>query len=256
MPTLSELSSRLFRDVQANHRETVIALDALEEERRSALERIPGAAAVLETWRQATADAEAGREQALARIEQEFAAAEHEAGERRRTHLAQVQDRFAQADARAAAARTAAEDRAREELEAELARIAAGQVQAGQKVLARSEAHRRFSHKLDEARRGYFAALAAGKNAQQDELRAADAREMSDITAARDRARTLRERAQQLYERALKAAETRMRGALERVAGASDLQASFDSRRDRLKRESREREAALYDAYHRARRQL
>ena len=42
MPTLSELSNQLFRDVDANHQDCVRQLEALERNRMIALAAIPG----------------------------------------------------------------------------------------------------------------------------------------------------------------------------------------------------------------------
>jgi hypothetical protein len=254
--TLSDLSSQLFRDVQANHAATVQLLDALEEARREALSALPGAAAILQKWADAAADAVVGRDQAVARIERELAEAQDKAGERRRAALAQVAERFRQADEKAAAARERAEEDARQDYEADLAAIAAGNADPGRKVIARSDAHARFRQRLDAARAAYLGALHANRNTQQDEMRSANAREMSEYGSARDQARTERERTQQIYDRALKAAETRLRSALASVPGADDVQADFDRRREAIKRDSRAREAALYDAYREARRQL
>jgi hypothetical protein len=256
VPTLSELSTRLFRDVQDNHQRTLRELDDLEHERRTALRELAGAGSALEKWQAALEDAENDLAQTLDRIEQDFNRAEEAAAERRRTALEQADRRFRQADVRSEAARLDAEERARREFEAELDDIAAGRVDAGQQVLARADAYDRLRRKLDASRTSYLASLEANRNAQQDERRTADALEMSDVTSARNHARTLRDRAQQVYARAQKAADTTMRSALERVAGAAELQASFDARRHRIKRESRDREAALFEAYRDARRNL
>jgi hypothetical protein len=254
--TLSDISSQLFRDVQSNHAAAVQRLEALEEARREALKALAGAAALLRKWDDAVADAASSRDQALARIEQDLVDAERDAGERRSAALAQVAQRFRQAEQKAAAARDRADEDARKDYEDDLAAIAGDDVEAGQKVLARSDAYRRLKQRLDAARAAYLETLEANWNTQQDEMRTVNAREAAEYAGARDHARTQRDRAQQLHERALKAAETRLRSALAQVPGADDVQADFDRRRETIKRESREREAALYEAYREARRQL
>jgi gluconate kinase len=253
---LSDLSSRLFRDVVDNHALVVRELADIERERLVALEAIQGAAPALQKWRSDVADAGHAASRLIHKIDDDLADAERASGERRRVTLVQIDARLRQADARAAADAARRDEHARTIYERELARIADGAADPGRQILARADAHRQLVAGIDDSRRAWLKDLEANKTAHVDEVRNALLKESADAAAAREEARVLRERASTINARALKAAETRLHESLAHLPAATLVQSQFDRRRDEAKRRSRDREAALFDAYRAARETL
>lgn len=253
MPTISELSDQLFRDVDANHQDCVRRLEVLEHERAAALDSIPEAAAALEASRQAAVDAEATREDAFVEIDVELQKAERKASADRALALALIEQGFKDADAASLKARQDAEDKARMELKAELAQITGNNaMNASAKLLSRRAAEERFDEKVRAAHIAFLKSLEANKNSQVDKFRAALTKEVLDWRIARDAANGKRHEAVQLFERALKAAETRLRAALASIPAANSVQREFDNRRAQIKAECRKREEELFAAFRKA----
>jgi hypothetical protein len=251
MPTLPELTLQLSRDLSLNHQNCLRQLEQLEASRMTALQGLPGTAAILQEASEDRLEAALTRDRTLEQIDLDLQKAERKAAAARQTALQAVEKRFHDRDVAALHARTAGEEKERAHLKAEYEKIAAS-LDLSQQILARREAERRCDEAIRALHATYLKTLSANKDRHVDEQREVLQKELLDSRLARDEAEAARHAVEQVHQRALKAAETRMRARLELAAGASTIQADFDSRRDRTKLECRQREEALFAAFRKA----
>jgi hypothetical protein len=251
MPSLSQLTLQLSRDLSANHQACLAELERLEAGRTAALDALPGTAAVMNRAREDRADAADTRDRTLHQIDVELQKADRKAAVAREAALRQIGNQLRTRDAAALEAKAAAEDKARAALDKEYAKIRASLDLTAQ-ILARREAERRSADALQAARDAYLTTLNANRNRQTDEHRTALRKELTDSRAAREAAEIARQATNEVYQRALKVADTRLRAALETLEGAGAVQADFDERRRRVKLDARRREEALFDEFRRA----
>lgn len=253
MPTLSDLTLKLSRDLSTNHRECRDALDRLERERTETLKALPAAAEALKAWRKAILEAEIDRDDALAKADLDQQRADRVARSDREAELRTIEKDFKADDAASLKKRDDAEARARAEYDAEIARISANKplrldlVQTQRRV-----AEQKLADAMRAVHAEFVKALDANKNTQVDKFRAALTQEVLDWRIACDTANAKRQEAAQIFERALKAAETRLRAALDAIPAAAEVQAQFDNTRVGIKDDCREKEAALFATFREA----
>lgn len=255
MPTLSELTLQLSRDLSSNHQNCLRQLEQLESSRVTALQALPGTAGILEDASEERLDAALTRDRTLQQIDLDLQKAERKAAGARQTALQAVEKRFRDRDTAALQARTVGEEREHAHLKAEYDKITES-LGLSQQILARREAERRCDEAIRALHATYLTALNTNKDRQVDEQRDALQKELLESRLARDDAEAGRQAVAQVYQRALKAAETRLRARLELAAGAAAIQADFDGRRDRTKLECRQREEALFAAFRKAKESL
>jgi hypothetical protein len=251
MSTLPELTLQLSRDLSANHQSCLRQLEQLETSRMTALQALPGTAAILEEAHEERLDASLTRDRTLQQIDVELQKAERKAAAARQIALQAVEKRFRDRDTAALQARTAGEERERAHLRAEYDKITAS-LGMSQQILARREAERRCDEAIRALHAAYLKTLNTNKDRQVDEQREALQKELLESRLARDEAEGGRHAVELVYQRALKAAESRMRARVALAAGAAAVQADFDDRRDRTKLECRQREEALFAAFRKA----
>jgi hypothetical protein len=257
MPTLSELTLQLSRDLSTNHQDCIRQLDELERDRMSALESVADASAVLKAARKAAVDAAVVRDDALVQIDIEQQRAERKAAADRVAVLRATEQAFKEADRASLEVRQDAENEARAELKVELSKIDGDvKTNAAAKLLSRRDAEQRFEETVRAIHAAFLESLAANKNTQVDKFRAALTKEVLDSRIARDDAHAKRSQTEHLFQRALKAAETRLRAALAELPAAAAVQARFDSRRAEIKADCRRREEALFAEFREAKERL
>jgi hypothetical protein len=221
----------------------------------TALEALPGTAAILKDADEERVDAALTRDRTLQQVDLDLQKAERKAAAARQTALQAVEKRFRDRDTAALQARTLGEERERAHLKAEYEKIAES-LDLSQQILARREAERRCDEAIRALHAAYLKTLNANKDRQVDEQHEALQKELLDSRLARDEAEGARHAVEQVYQRALKAVEIRMRARLEHADGARAVQTDFDGRRDRLKLDCREREEALFAAFRKAKESL